>query len=78
MDVNSTGRIIHALAALRDSNGDIERAAAAKGISPETLLRALSEAGSNFYAQAGDGRILPTEMGLRFAGQEGAFPYVNW
>ncbi|MDQ3742091.1 MAG: hypothetical protein M3389_14215 [Actinomycetota bacterium] len=78
MDVNSTGRVIHALAALRDADGDVATAAASKGIPPEILIRALAEGGANFYEQTPDGRVRPTAMGLRFAEQEAAFPYVNW
>ncbi len=78
MDINSTGRVIHALAALRDANGDIGAAASAKGISEEVLLRALSEGGSNFYEKTPDGRIVPTATGLGFADQIHAFPHVTW
>ena len=77
-DINSTGRVIHALAALRDADGDVAKAAAAKGISPDALLKALAEGGANFYATSDDGRIRPTETGLRFANQVAAFPHVNW
>ena len=78
MDVNATGRVIHALAALRDSDGNVQVAAVNLGISKETLLRALAEVGPKFYEELGDGRILPTPMGLRFADRVGTFPYVNW
>jgi len=78
MDVHATGRVIHALAALRDCNGNVEEAAVKLGISEETLIRALAEVGSNFYDRLDDGRICPTPMGLRFAGRVGTFPRVNW
>lgn len=78
MDVNSTGRVIHALAALRDAAGDVAAAAASKGISEQTLLRALSEGGAILYKREADGRIVPTATGLRFAERTHAFPHVNW
>jgi hypothetical protein len=78
LDVNATGRAIHALAALRDANGDIVSAAAKLGIAEAVLLQAVSEAGPKLFQQAADGSINPTQMGLRFAEQVHAFPYVNW
>jgi len=78
MNAQSAGRVIHALAALRDCDGNAANAASKLGISEETLIRALAEVGSNFYDQTGDGRIIPTHMGLRFAEAIDTFPYVNW
>lgn len=78
MDKQTCARVIHALAALRDCNGDVEKAAAKLGTSPEYMTGALAEAGPNFYVDPGDGRLIPSQMGLRFATQVHVFPHVSW
>jgi hypothetical protein len=78
MDTHTTGRAIHALAALRDCNGDVAAAATKLGTSQERLISALRAVGPTFYEQSGDGKILPSEVGLRFASRADMFPYVNW
>ena len=78
MDIQTTGQVIHALAALRDCNGNLAQAAARLGVSEDAIRRALAQAGPNFYTQSADGSIQPTEMGLRFADRVGTFPHVNW
>jgi len=78
MDIHTTGRAIHALAALRDCNGNVAEAAVKLGISQEMLVSALTEVGPTFYEQPGDGKIIPSEVGLRFATRVDMFPYVNW
>jgi DNA-binding transcriptional LysR family regulator len=78
MDTHIAGRAIHALAALRDCNGNIAEAAAKLGISQNRLVGALAEAGPAFYEQLNDRTIIPSELGLRFASRVDVFPYVNW
>lgn len=78
MDIHSTGRAIHALAALRDSNGDVAKAAGRLGIRPDQVVEAVETGGSALYERLGDGRIMPTQMGLGFAERISTFPYVNW
>lgn len=78
MDINSTGRIVHALAALRDAEGDVQQAASRLGISEETLRRAIAEGGATFFEEGAAGTVKPTAMGSRFADRADTFPYVNW
>ena len=78
MDVHETGRAIHALAALRDSNGEVDRAAQVLGISPAKLVQAVEGGGAALYERLGDGRIMPTQMGLGFAERSSTFPHVSW
>jgi len=78
MDIHTTGRAIHALAALRDCNGNVAEAAAKLDITPKQLVGALAEVGPAFYEQRADGKMVPTQIGLRFATRVETFPYVNW
>jgi hypothetical protein len=78
LDRQTGGRVIHALAALRDCCGDVAGAAAKLDISQEQLIAAIEEVGPNFYEMPGDGRVLPSRIGLRFADQVDVFPYVSW
>lgn len=78
MDKQTGAQVVHALAALRDCNGNVAEACAKLDISAEQLLRPLEEVGSNFYEMTGDGRIVPSIVGLRFASQIDIFPYANW
>jgi hypothetical protein len=78
MDIQTTRRVIHALAALRDHNGDVAGAAGKLGISEKVLIQAVASGGPNLFEQSGDGKIQPTHMGLRFAARVDDFPYANW
>ena len=78
MDTHAAGRAIHALAALRDCNGNIAEAATKLDISQKRLVSALAEAGPAFYEQPNERTIIPSELGLRFASRVDMFPYVNW
>lgn len=78
LDTKETGRVIHALAAVRDSEGSPQAAAAKLGISEELLLATLSAVSPKFCSHDADGVIRLTPMGSRFADQTGVFPWVNW
>lgn len=78
VDVNSTGRTIHALAALRDSNGDVAKAARRLGVRADQVVGAVETGGGALYERLGDGRIMPTQMGRGFADRVSTFPHVSW
>lgn len=78
MDVNETGRVIHALDAIRRADGDLTKAAALTSTSAGRLQEVLDPSAGRFWNLTPDGRIRLTPMGDGFADRVATFPRVNW
>ena len=78
MDVNETGRVIHALAAVRAADGAVAVAAHKLGISQSALHRVLAPSSGKFWTVGVGGKVALTGMGNDFPDRISVFPYVNW